>query len=360
MRSFLEGKQHRESFQNHDGTDPAPAGFLDHRRATVRDHLPLQLHDRASLYRLGLHQGGALFRHSQPERRELVQVTLSERHPQSVVKSFMRSRPFVSAIKGILERISSRFPRVSPWLTPWYFEPGLAPVPINTLVSPLRYDILVRVSFFRFFETHQDLFERDFDAFVERARQHAYFTWFTEVYSLRNPEEFESEGKVESAFRQRVMRAARLYRRFQEIGFDKSTPIILVRGCKILSTITGKRFDTPFYTWEGLHRIALMIMAGYSSLPPAVYCIRNLRKFSPIDNTHLLIRPLKITLKEYYSFLSLGYTEKEFTDKESLLANVRAKGPEKVKELEAIIAVDEQNLFKEPIRSLQVSKEGNR
>jgi hypothetical protein len=254
-----------------------------------------------------------------------------------IVKSLMRSRYFSSVRKTLLKPLRSILPSVFPLP----YEPGVIPLTINKLISPLRYDIDVRVSYFRFFEAHQDLFERDFDAYVAKARQHAYFTWFTEVYRIHNPNEFESEKEIESSFRKRIMNAARLYQRFHEIGFDRNTPIILASGDVILPTITAKRCSAHYYVSEGCHRIALMIMAGFCSLPPDTYCISKRREFRPLDNTSRLIRPLGVTPKEYFSFLSLGYADKEFTDKQSLLADVQAKDPKRVKELEAIIAADE-------------------
>jgi hypothetical protein len=59
--------------------------------------------------------------------------------------------------------------------------PGTEPVPLDELISPLRYDIVVRADHFRFLDDRLDLFERDPAAYVRLATGHPYFTWYTEV-----------------------------------------------------------------------------------------------------------------------------------------------------------------------------------
>src|SRR2546427_30672 len=50
------------------------------------------------------------------------------------------------------------------------YEPGREPVRIDDLVSPLRYDVLVRERYFAFLREHRALAAEDFQAFAELSR----------------------------------------------------------------------------------------------------------------------------------------------------------------------------------------------
>src|SRR6478609_4018885 len=59
--------------------------------------------------------------------------------------------------------------------------PGTVPLVIDDLVSPLRYDIIVRADFFTFLSEHIDLLETDPDELVARASTVPYSAWFQRV-----------------------------------------------------------------------------------------------------------------------------------------------------------------------------------
>ena len=87
----------------------------------------------------------------------------------------------------------------------WKLLPGTEPLPIVPLISPLRYDIVVRLEYLRFLEANIGLrLIGTFRAIVEAARKTGYFVWFTEVM-CRNfrPRLLHTERKLQRAFERR-------------------------------------------------------------------------------------------------------------------------------------------------------------
>ena len=65
-------------------------------------------------------------------------------------------------------------------LSPRY-RPGSEALVIDELISPLRYDVLVRSQLFELLAAERACFDRSPDAFVDLARQTDYHRWFTVV-----------------------------------------------------------------------------------------------------------------------------------------------------------------------------------
>jgi len=84
------------------------------------------------------------------------------------------------------------------------YRPGDEPVALAELVSPLRYDVLVRA---RFLERLAERLERvggDLDGAVREGLEHPYHTWFTTIALPRyRPREAASERRRQAAFRER-------------------------------------------------------------------------------------------------------------------------------------------------------------
>ena len=105
------------------------------------------------------------------------------------------------AIATFLERHSHGVRRRLPGLMRFAYQPGREPVTIDRLISPLRYDILVRERYFEVLRARRSLADEDFDAFMELSRQQPYFRYFTRVaFPSHRPEILGDDKRVEAAF----------------------------------------------------------------------------------------------------------------------------------------------------------------
>jgi hypothetical protein len=225
------------------------------------------------------------------------------------------------------------------------YLPGDEPVALDELLSPLRYDILVRAEHFRFLDQHLELFERDVDAYLRLARGHPYFNWYMDVALPRyRSREHADERRRLAAFRQRVLGAAELWRSFKAVGFDPRQPVTLRVAAPGAATPTGKVVRRRFHAGDGCHRLALLVAAGEPTLPPAWYQIRSDPLRSLIDNTSVLIGSLGLDREAYYGFLARGYMDGPAAGREAIVRHVEAHAPDRLPELRRVLAVDEQEL----------------
>lgn len=223
-------------------------------------------------------------------------------------------------------------------------RPGAEPVDIWDLVSPLRYDIVVRAQYFSFFSAHRTLFADDFEEYVRRATELPYFTWFVEVAARWQRRYAQGDRHdLMVGFRTRLRRSAELHRRFELEGFDARFPIAL-RLVVRPATTTGKVINRPFFVGDGCHRLALLLASGEQVLSPDRYVVRKDPIRTPIDNTYTLARALPLTEATYFEFLSRGYGQRLIAEKDELLAHVASTDPSRHAELQAVIAVDEPQL----------------
>jgi hypothetical protein len=191
---------------------------------------------------------------------------------------------------------------------PWRFEAARRPVSIHEIASPLRYDIAIRVSYLRFHSVHAELYDRDFEAYLERAREHAYYVWFTSLWArIFSPHLLDDDVALARAFADRVRRTADLAASFARRGFDTRRPVTLFAGRHVHPTATGKRVSRDVFAGDGCHRLALLLAAGESELGPNQYRVKRFRDLVPVDTTHFLIRRLDLSMHEYLEFIRLGY-----------------------------------------------------
>jgi hypothetical protein len=246
------------------------------------------------------------------------------------------------AITAFMERSSHGFRRRIPGLVRLAYQPGREPIPIDHLVSPLRYDIVVRQRYLEVLRERRALAEDDFEAFMELSRQQPYFTWFTRVVipGGNNPEMVGDDERVNAAFERRVRRSIELHDAFESGGYDRRRPIILRTGEEIEPTSTGKRLARRIYAGDGCHRLAWLRMAGVDVLEPGMYRLHVAQAFTPRDHTAPLIGAMAISRREYLSFLSLSYANRELSSEEALLDHVRSTDPDRLSEIEEVIAVD--------------------
>jgi len=246
------------------------------------------------------------------------------------------------AITGFMERSSHGFRRRIPGLVRIAYQRGREAIPIDHLISPLRYDIVVRQRYLEVLRERRALAEEDFEAFMELSRQQPYFTWFTQIVipSGNHPEMIDDDERVNAAFERRVRRSIELHDSFESTGYDRRPPIILRTGRQIAPTSTGKRLARRIYAGDGCHRLAWLRMAGVDVLEPGMYRLHVAQAFTPRDVTAPLIGAMAISRREYLSFLSLSYADRELSSEEALLDHVRSTDPDRLPELKEVIAVD--------------------
>lgn len=246
------------------------------------------------------------------------------------------------AITAYMERSSHGFRRRIPGLVRLAYQPGREPIPIDQLISPLRYDILVRERYFEVLRERRTLADEDFPAFMELSRQQPYFTWFTRVVipDGNHPEIAGDAELVNAAFERRVRRSILLHDAFESSGYDRRRPIILRTGHQIAPTSTGKRLARRIYAGDGCHRLAWLRMAGVDVLEPGMYRLHVAQLFTPRDDTAALIGAMAISRRDYVSFLSLSYADRELSSEEALLDHISSAHPDRLPEIEEVMAVD--------------------
>ncbi len=208
---------------------------------------------------------------------------------------------------------------------------------IDRLISPLRYDVLVRQRYLEFLAWNLDLFHRDFDAFVDLARREPYHAWFCAVAIHRIRPGTVAE-ELDGAFRERLRKTTRLYLAMSERGFDPQFPITVRTAGPVATTATGKIVTGRLFPSDGCHRLAMLRHTGHRSLLPQWYRLRSDGDWQPPDNTGTLIGALGISRAEYFEFLSLGYADSILSEQDALLAH--AASAEDADELRRIIAID--------------------
>jgi len=245
------------------------------------------------------------------------------------------------AITAFLERHSHGVRRRLPGLMRFAYQPGGESVRIDRLISPLRYDILVREKYFEVLRARRSLADKDFDAFMELSRQQPYFTYFIRVaVPSHRPEILGDDSRMEAAFERRVRASIELHDSFESTGYDRRRPIILRTGQRIEATATGKRPAQRIHAGDGCHRLACLRSAGVEVLQPDMYRLQVADVLTPRDDTVLLLRAMAISPTDYFSFLSLSYADRELRSEEALLDHIRSTDPDRLPELEQVIAVD--------------------
>lgn len=193
---------------------------------------------------------------------------------------------------------------------PWRYERLEAPVPIGPLVSPLRYDILIRRDYFMWFAERLDSYARDFAGYARAAREHPYFTWFREVMCPTwQPEVLADERTFEAAWHRRLRSAAALHQSYARRGFDERFPITLYAGVRVLPSPTGTRTARTLFAGDGNHRLALLLADGATELRPEHCRVQRFLTLAPADTTALLAPALGLSPSEHAEFLALGAQE---------------------------------------------------
>jgi hypothetical protein len=216
--------------------------------------------------------------------------------------------------------------------------PGEAPLRIDALIGPLRYDVLVRQEFLTIVRDQRDRIAEDFVGFVADAHELDYYAWFRHVASRHvGLRPTSPSASLDRAFRRRVVRTIRLSDAFWDIGFDHASPITVRLGGGAVAS--GKVLGPRAYPLDGCHRLALLRMSGATELTPEQY--RVAVTVEPVaDNTHILLRHLDIERADYYRFVAAGYGI-DACSRDGLLRAAHGRGPDTATEVEGLLRVDE-------------------
>jgi hypothetical protein len=215
-------------------------------------------------------------------------------------------------------------------------RPGSEALSVVELVSPFRYDIVVRQQLFEWLDRNPDLAD-DEPALLAGAASQPYRTWF-DIFGLQGGAGAWWRRRAVGTYDDQVRRAVDIWRRF-----DPDAPVldrILVRtvddGAR---TTNGKLLSARALPVDGFHRLALCRRHGIASIPAGSYDVLETSRV-PVDNTERLLRALKPDLASYLAFLAEGYGVGAAPTVEELLGSVSRARPDRVEELRSVLAVD--------------------
>jgi hypothetical protein len=214
-------------------------------------------------------------------------------------------------------------------------------IDIAELISPLRYDVLVRAQFFAFLQERP---EGESDAaLVSAATSEPYAVWFREVAMARfRPWVLADPELLRESFAERVLSGRALLRSFQARGYDPSSPVTLRVTSGVRMSDTGAPIHRTVHVGDGGHRLALLLQAG-SALQPSMYRL-DPRPMPLIDNTAVLHRALGLSDAAYLAFIARAYTPDPVPDLSVLRDVAAAQGPLALAELEGVLAAHGRDL----------------
>jgi hypothetical protein len=215
-------------------------------------------------------------------------------------------------------------------------RPGTVDVVLDELVSPLRYDVVVRQQFFAFLDANAELLDEFGDLVIE-ARHEPYYVWYRDIVIGARVKLLKGRT-LDEAFADQVERVLAMRARFNPA--DESWGDLLLREVPAgTQTTTGKVVGPRFVPVDGCHRIALLRHHGRKVLPAGAYQLVG-DKQAVRDNTALLIPRLRLTEEEYLDYLAMGFDEESPDSFAGLVAGVAKSHPERSAELESVIGVD--------------------
>ncbi len=217
---------------------------------------------------------------------------------------------------------------------------GAATLDIRALISPLRYDVVIRASIFDHIAARPA--EQSLQDYLDSSLEHPYAVWFREIEARRfRPWLLSDEAALRADYRERVSRAVATFASFSQRGFDAAYPVTLrsTRGPQV--TDTGLTFQHNLHVGDGGHRLALLMRSGQQLLPE--YYRIDPRPRPVLDNTSLLLRHLPISEDEYAAFVAPGYVQGPWgSTLDDLERAVGAQAPERLGEFGRIVQAHQE------------------
>lgn len=212
--------------------------------------------------------------------------------------------------------------------------PGVEPVDISGLITPLRYDVAVRAQFFDFLGEHADLTG---PSLVEAASHTPYAAWFEHVECARYfPALMHDEQSRHERFAARVAGAVRLLRSFEQDGFDPAHPVTLIAAPAGAVSDSGAPAMGNLHIGDGCHRLSLLLRQG-AQLEPSMYRVRPL--LSPlVDNTAVLLANEAITESAYIGYLAARFPVGQAETVRAAAEHVESVDPSLSEVLTALLA----------------------
>jgi O-antigen/teichoic acid export membrane protein len=213
---------------------------------------------------------------------------------------------------------------------------GTVDVLLDELISPIRYDVVVRQQFYAFLDANADLIE-EFGDLVFEAKEHPYYVWYRDVMIGKRTKKLKGRT-VDEGFADQIERVLAIRARFNPA--DEQWGDLLLRELPAgTKTNTGKVIGPRFVPVDGCHRIALLRHHGRKVLPAGTYKLVN-DKQAPRDNTAILVPKLRLTEQEYLAYLAMGFDQDAPTSLDELVAGVALTHPEREGELESVLGID--------------------
>jgi hypothetical protein len=223
---------------------------------------------------------------------------------------------------------------------------GAEPVNIKSLISPLRYDVVVRADFFGFLDDCLSEGAHRPEDVASAAGAHAYFVWFERVAMERfRPWVLADQGLLHQQFTERVASSMSLWSSFRQNGFDLRHPVTLRSASGAKAADSGAVVDRRLHVGDGGHRLALLLASGAEELKPGMYRVDPRPLGELIDNTAVLLPAIPLSVDEYVRFIANGYAgpdapaSVESSGVEGLLDHVRQHRPDLLGELERLLEV---------------------
>jgi hypothetical protein len=209
---------------------------------------------------------------------------------------------------------------------------GREVVDIKALISPLRYDVVVRAQFLTDLRTSSE----PPGVLPDFALEHPYFLWFKYVESARFfPDLLQKPDLLRERYQSRVTRAQATLRSFDAGGYDRRFPVTVSSTPRGATSDFGVQTSKTLHIRDGCHRLALLLIDD-QQLEPTMYRVGGPRDPVP-DNTALLLPHLRLDERDYTRFLSRGFAAHECTDLTELRSLVATQSPERLAELDAVV-----------------------
>lgn len=239
-------------------------------------------------------------------------------------------RPMPRVTASAARRFARRVSRSRPT------RQGTSTLDIRRLISPLRYDVHVRMQFFMWLRNR----ETSVSALQAEARHHNYYQWFKHVECARFfPSVLSDPQLLAEKYDARVARAVSTLESFDARGFDLDYPVTLV-STQDRWADSGAAVSQGLHIADGCHRLARLLMDG-KQLRPDMYRVR--RSFGSIlDNTTLLLPHIDIAAEDYARFMSHGFVDEEYAELEMVRNRVATAAPDRMAEFDQVVRLHRQ------------------